>query len=55
MNHKIVIINSILWAAAIIASAILGAPTFLSIVLLPLLAIFSLLLTRSTSRADGCS
>ena len=47
MNRKRLIVNGILWAAAIIASAILGAPTVLSVLLLPALAIVSLLVTAS--------
>ena len=47
MNRKHLIVNGILWAAAILASAIVGAPTVLSVVLLPALAIVSLLVTRS--------
>ena len=37
--------NGILWAAAIIASAIVGAPTILSVALLPALAVACLLVT----------
>jgi hypothetical protein len=37
------IANAILWAAAIIASALVGAPTVLSAVLLPALAAASFL------------
>jgi len=48
MNRKHLIVNGILWAAAIIASAIVGAPTVLSVVLLPALAIVSLVVTAST-------
>jgi len=47
MNRKHVIVNGILWAAAIIASAIVGAPTALAVVLLPALAIVSLVVTGS--------
>ena len=47
MNRKHLIVNGILWAAAIIASAIVGAPTVLSVVLLPALAIVSLVVTAS--------
>jgi hypothetical protein len=47
MNRKYFIANGILWAAAIIASAIVGAPRVLSVVLLPALAIISLLVTGS--------
>ena len=47
MNRKHLIVNGILWAAAIIASAIVGAPTVLAVVLLPALAIVSLVVTGS--------
>jgi hypothetical protein len=57
MNRKHLIVNGILWAAAIIASAIVGAPTVLSVVLLPALAIVSLVVTGpklgSTKRDAG--
>jgi hypothetical protein len=54
MNRKFIIANSILWATAIIAAALLGAPTTLSIILLPSLAGCSLLaaLPRAAGR-DG--
>jgi len=35
MNQKYIITNSILWAAAIFAAAIVGAPSILTAVLLP--------------------
>jgi hypothetical protein len=35
--------NAILWAAAILASALLGAPSVLCLILLPSLAVMSLL------------
>lgn len=41
------IANSILWAAAIIASAIVNAPSFLSSILLPVLAVVSLIVMES--------
>ncbi len=46
MKYPSLIANAILWAAAIATSAIVGAPAFLSTVLLPLLATISLLLQR---------
>lgn len=39
---KLVISNSILWGAAIIAAAILSAPTILTTILLPVLAFISI-------------
>ncbi|MFZ6816334.1 hypothetical protein ACO0K3_17815 [Undibacterium sp. Rencai35W] len=50
MNRQSLIINSVLWAGAIIASSIVGAPSLLSTVLLPALAIMSLILTERTSK-----
>ena len=47
MNGKYFIANAILWASAIVASAIVGAPTVLSIILLPTLATCSLIVMRS--------
>lgn len=43
MNQKYVLANAILWAVAIIACAVAGASTFLSLILLPSLAAISLL------------
>jgi hypothetical protein len=40
--------NAILWAAAIVAAAAVGAPALLSTILLPVLAAGSLLMTRPT-------
>lgn len=53
MSRSNTIANAILWAAAIIASAILGAPTTLTVILLPSLATTSLVIgeRRSTSRS----
>jgi len=47
MNRKHVIGNSVLWAAAIITSALVGAPTVLTLVLLPGLATTALLVNGS--------
>ena len=44
------IVNSILWAAAILASAILHAPSFLTMVLLPLLGFASLTSVQTVCR-----
>jgi hypothetical protein len=54
MNRKQLIVNSILWAAAIIASAIVGAPSILSLVLLPSLAAAALLAGGSGAVAARC-
>ena len=55
MNQRFIIANSIAWAAAILASATLGAPTTLTLILLPALAAASWLasLAPATSRR-GC-
>ena len=42
--------NAILWAAAILTSALVGAPPVFTTVLLPSLAVSALLATRPTSR-----
>jgi hypothetical protein len=47
--------NAILWATAILASAILGAPQFLTLLLLPSLAAMSLLMTRPQHKPVRCS
>jgi hypothetical protein len=43
MNLNNRIAHAVLWAAAIIASAVTGAPAVLSVILLPALAAISLL------------
>jgi hypothetical protein len=54
MNRKHYLANAIAWASAIVASAILGAPTVLTLVLLPTLATCALVVTRPPSNAAGC-
>jgi hypothetical protein len=54
MNRKYYIANAILWASAIIASAILEAPTALTLILLPSLATFALVVTRPNAPASEC-
>ncbi len=51
MNRRHFVANAILWAAAIIASAIVGAPHYFSGVLLPLLAGSAMLVTWPKSEA----
>ncbi|HEX6861305.1 MAG TPA: hypothetical protein VF414_00735 [Thermoanaerobaculia bacterium] len=46
MNRKHFTSNAILWAAAILASALVGAPPVFTLVLLPSLATSALLATR---------
>jgi len=53
MSRNQFIANAILWAAAIVASAILHAPSMLSTIVLPVLAAGSLLLTRPRARIGG--
>lgn len=53
MSRNPFIANAILWAAAIVASALVHAPSVLSTILLPVLAAGSLLLTRPRSRTGG--
>jgi hypothetical protein len=55
MQRKHFVANGILWAAAIVASAIVGAPPFLSGVLLPALAACALLITWPRSRSTPCA
>jgi hypothetical protein len=54
MRRNRFLANSILWAAAIVASAAAGAPPFVSTVLLPGLAASSLLVTRPEPRTASC-
>jgi len=42
------IANGILWAAAILTSAILGAPEFLTLIVLPVLGFMSVMNQRRT-------
>ena len=46
MKNRYVLIDAMLWAAAIAAAAILGAPRFLWLVLLPMLAVQALRVDR---------
>ena len=46
MNRKSFVANAILWAAAIIASAVVDAPFVLTAILLPALAVCSLFVSR---------
>lgn len=54
MNRKHYIGNAILWAAAIVASAIAGVPPMLSALLLPGLAATALLITWPKSGNVDC-
>ncbi|WP_168171122.1 hypothetical protein [Rhodanobacter sp. B04] len=50
MRKRYVLANAMLWAAAILAAAVLKTPMFFSLILLPLLATLSLL----TASRDAC-
>ncbi|MFN7959179.1 MAG: hypothetical protein U0P46_12770 [Holophagaceae bacterium] len=54
MHRNHLITHAILWAAAILASALVGAPAVLSTLLLPTLAIASLLFMGPRLRAVRC-
>ena len=54
MNTKHSLANSILWAAAILASASVGAPALLTLGLLPVLAATALVTTRARAGGDPC-
>lgn len=41
MRKPYLLVNAMLWAAAIVAAAVLNAPHFLSLILLPMLATLS--------------
>jgi hypothetical protein len=45
MTETRILTSSMLWASAIVASAIVGAPAFLTLIVLPSLATVSLLTT----------
>lgn len=45
MNRNKILANSVLWAAAIVAAATAGAPSYLTLILLPSLSALSLLLS----------
>ncbi len=55
MNQKYLIGNAILWAAAIIAAAILKAPQTLVVLVLPTLGFCALVLLRPRSDAQACA
>jgi hypothetical protein len=50
MKRQLVIANSLLWAAAILASAQVKAPTVLTLILLPCLAAGFVLISHSSAR-----
>lgn len=54
MNRQIYLANAVLWATAIVASAMLGAPTMLTLLVLPSLATCALVVARPKSRLVEC-
>ena len=56
MSKELQVINAVLWATAIIASALLQAPNTLTLIVLPALAVVSLLFTATRKpKASGPS
>jgi hypothetical protein len=55
MDRKYIITNALLWATAIIASVVVGAPAVLSGVLLPVLATGSLLALQRKPDNAACA
>jgi hypothetical protein len=55
MNKKYLIGNAILWAAAIVASAVVHAPFMLSGIILPALAFTSIVVICPKSKDSLCS
>jgi hypothetical protein len=55
MKQHSILTNALLWAAAIIAAAAVGAPTFLSLILLPLLGFMSMLVSWQARRVKPCA
>jgi len=55
MNRKLLISNAILWAAAIIASALSRSSPFYTTILLPSLAVSALLVSRPEPRSRPCA
>jgi hypothetical protein len=53
MGRTYLIANALLWAAAIVASAVLGSATVLWLIVLPALAAISLLLAWRKPRIRG--
>ncbi len=54
MNPRSLIVNGILWAAAILAAAFVHAPVILTTVILPALAIGALTLSEALPTAPAC-
>ena len=54
MDRKHFYVHAVLWATAIIASAIVGAPRYFSVFLLPSLALIAMIITWPKTRTDRC-
>jgi hypothetical protein len=54
MRKRYLIANAVLWAAAILASAVIHAPVVFSIIILPTLAFASLVIIRPKSNDSDC-
>jgi hypothetical protein len=54
MHKRYLIANAVLWAAAILASAVIHAPVVFSIIILPTLAFTSLVILRPRSNDSDC-
>jgi hypothetical protein len=54
MNRNVILATSVLWATAIIASAIVGAPSTMTFVVLPALASAYLLVATRDSPRRRC-
>jgi len=54
MNRRFVLANAILWATAIVVSALLRAPATLTLIFLPSLATVSLLMTSPRPASPSC-
>jgi hypothetical protein len=54
MHKRYLIANAVLWAAAILASAVIHAPVVFSIIILPTLAFASLVIIRPKSNDSDC-
>lgn len=55
MSLSAKISNGVLWAASIIASAIMDAPVFLTLTVLPVLAVCSFLTLEEKIQANACA
>lgn len=54
MSRRYYVSNAMLWAAAILTSALVGAPPILTTILLPSLAVSALMVTRPKPAISEC-